>query len=138
MEVIFPAYSIRASQAAKYESQIAALIHKHREDEINLFREEKLPPKIGREVPLVGSAKLPDGEKKVVGSAKGRANNSTDELVLKILRDRQLAASEIADMLRMTTQAMRHVLERLIGRGEVRKSNNGYVNLFTAVGGNDG
>lgn len=138
MKIIVPAYNVKADQATRYEAQIAAIMHMKRDEEINRFCEDKLPPKVGRDAPIVGSAKLPDGEKKVVGCAKGRANNATDELVLKILRDRQLAANEIADMLRMTTQAMRHVLERLIGRGEVRKSNNGYVNLFTAVGGNDG
>jgi len=138
MKIIFPAYNVKPEQAARFEAQSAAIRHKKRDEEINRFREEKLPPKAGRDDPMVGSAKLPDGEKKVVGSAKGRANNSKDELVLKILHNRMLAASEIADMLRMTTQAMRHVLERLIGRGEVRKINNGYVNLFTAVGGKDG
>ena len=138
MKIIVPAYNVKPEQAARFEAQIAAIMHMKRDEEINRFRDDKLPPKVGRDDPMVGSAKLPDGEKKVVGSAKGRPNNATDELVLKILHDRMLAASEIADMLRMTTQAMRHVLERLIGRGEVRKSNNGYVNLFTAVGGKDG
>lgn len=138
MKIIVPAYNVKPEQAARFEAQIAAIMHMKRDEEINRFCEDKLPPKVGRDAPIVGGAKLPDGEKKLVGSAKGRPNNSTDELVLKILRDRELSASEVADMLRMTTQAMRHVMDRLIGRGEVVRRTNGYVNLFTAVGGKDG
>ena len=138
MKIIVPAYNVKPEQAARFEAQIAAIMHMKRDEEINRFRDDKLPPKVGRDAPIVGGAKLPDGEKKVVGSAKGRPNNATDELVLKILRGRELSASEVADMLRMTTQAMRHVMDRLIGRGEVVRRMNGYVNLFTAVGGKDG
>ena len=138
MKIIVPAYNVKPEQAARFEAQIAKIMHMKRDEEVNRFCEDKLPPKVGRDAPIVGGAKLPEGKQKIVGSAKGRPNNVTDELVLKILRGRELSASEVADMLRMTTQAMRHVMDRLIARGEVRRRTNGYVNLFTAVGVQDG
>jgi hypothetical protein len=138
MKIIVPAYNVKPEQAARFEAQIAAIMHMKRDEEINRFCEDKLPPKAGRDVPIAGGARLPDNDNRKTPITRGRQNNPTDELVLKILRDRELSASEVADMLRMTTQAMRNVMDRLVSRGEIRRRTSGYGNLFTSVGRRDG
>jgi len=132
MELIVPAYNIKPALAAKFEEKIAKIMHRKRDEEINRFRADKLPPKKGRDPELVGAPKLP--EQKLTGSAVGRANNATDELVLKLLANKELSILQIAEHIGMSRQAVRHAVERLVGRKEVRKKNAGFVTVFWAVG----
>lgn len=134
MQIVVPAYNVKADQATRYEAQIAAIMHMHRDKEINRFREDKLPPKQGRDAPIVGGPKLPEAEADRTGSAKGRENNATDEIVLKVLKGRQMSISEIANMTGMSRQLVRHIIERLIARKEIVKKNTAFVTLFLAVG----
>ena len=134
MEIVVPAYNVKADQATRYEAQIAKIIHNHRNKEINRFQEEKLPPKQGRDTPIVGGPKLPEAEADRTGSAKGRENNATDEIVLKVLKGRPMSIAEVANMTGMSRQLVRHIIERLIARKEIIKKDTAFVTLFLAVG----
>jgi len=134
MEIVVPAYNVKADQATRHEAQIAAIIHAHRNREINRFHEDKLPPKQGRDAPIVGGPKLPEAEADRTGSAKGRENNATDEIVLKVLKGRPMSIADIATTTSMSRQLVRHIIERLIARKEIVKKNTAFVTLFLAVG----
>lgn len=104
MEIIVPAYNIKPALAALYEGQIAKIMHRKRDEEINRFRGEAKPPR------------LPEPEAKRTGSAKGRMNNPTDELVLRLLRAEELMMNEVSDRLGLSRQLTRAILERLYSR----------------------
>ena len=104
MDLIIPAYNIKPALAAKFEDKIAKIMHRKRHEEINRFRNEAKPPR------------LPEPEAKRTGSAKGRMNNPTDELVLKLLRSEELQMNEVSDRLGLSRQLTRAILERLYSR----------------------
>jgi predicted transcriptional regulator len=135
MQIIIPAYNVKADQATRYEAQIAAIMHMHRDKEINWFKNDKLPhaaPKAGAHA---AAPKLPEGEKKLTGSARGRENNATDELVLRVLANKEMSISEIADAVNFSRQLVRHVVDRLLSRKEIaRRNTHDRVTLFYKIG----
>ena len=127
MQIIVPAYNVKADQATRYETQIAAIMHMHRDKELNRFKNDKLPH--------AAAPKLPEGEKKLTGSARGRENNATDELVLRVLANREMSISEIADAVNFSRQLVRHVVDRLLSRKEIaRRNTHDRVTLFYKIG----
>lgn len=134
MDLIIPAYNIDPKVAAKYEGQIAKVMHKKREEEINRFRDSKLPPKAGRTAPLAGEGKLPDNDTRKTAITKGRANTPTDELILKLLSFEELAISQVADRLGISRQLARHAIERLRGRGSLARRYSGSLTVWRTAG----
>lgn len=131
MQIVVPAYNVKADQATRYEAQIAAIMHMHRDKEINRFVSEKLPEARPKAIARANVPKLPDGEKKVVGSARGRENNATDTLVLKALAEREMSIADISETVSISRQLVRHVVDRLLSRKEItRKNRNKKVTMF--------
>ena len=123
MQIVVPAYNVKADQATRYEAQIAAIMHMHRDKEINRFMNDRLPEANPMAIARASVPKLPDGEKKVVGSAKGRENNATDALVLKALAEREMSIADISETVGISRQLVRHVVDRLLSRKEITRRN---------------
>lgn len=134
MKIIVPAYNVQPEQAARFEAQIAAIMHMKRDEEINRFRDDKLPPKEGRSLPLIGKARLPDNDTRKTAITQGRQNNSTDEIILKVLRRQSMPMSVVADTLNLSKDTVRHALSRMVARNMVTKELRGYVVWWHAVG----
>ena len=134
MKIIVPVYNVQPEQAARFEAQIAAIMHMKRDEEINRFRDDKLPPKEGRSPPLIGKARLPDNETRKTAITQGRQNNSTDEIILKVLRRQSMPMSVVADTLNLSKDTVRHALSRMVARNMVTKELRGYVVWWHAVG----
>jgi len=132
MQIIVPAYNIDPKLASRFEDRVARIMHQRRQEEINRFREVKLPPKKGRDPVLVGEARLPD--RKLTGSAKGRENSATDELILKLLREREMSIPDLSGLMGMSRQAIRHAVERLVGRKQLRRRHTPTITVFSVVG----
>jgi len=134
VQIIVPAYNVKADQATRYEAQIASIMHMKRNEEINRFKDDKLPHATPQATTRANAPKLPEAEVKKTGSAKGRENSKLDELIIKMLKNRELSASEIANIVGVKNDNMRHILARLLARGELIKRNTGYITLFKATG----
>ena len=134
MKIIVPAYNVKADQATRFEAQIAAIMHMHREQEIRQFKDDLPPPKDGRPRPMFGGGKLPDNNPRKTAITQGRENNPTDEIILKVLKGRELGGHEVARMINLSTDTVRTALSRLLTRGQVSRRSNGYQILWTTVG----
>ena len=134
MKIIIPAYNVKADQATKFEAQIAAIMHMKRDEEINRFQENKAPPKEGRSMPPIGKARLPDNDTRKTAITQGRENNSTDEIILKMLRRQSMPMSIIADTLNLSKDTVRHALSRMVARRMVTKELRGYTIWWHAIG----
>jgi predicted transcriptional regulator len=134
VQIIVPAYNVKADQATRFEAQIAAIMHMHREQEIRKFKEDVPPPKVGRPRPTTAGGKLPDNNNRKTAITQGRENNSTDEIILKILKGREMGGHEVARMINLSTDTVRTALSRLLTRGQVSRRSSGLRVLWTTVG----
>jgi predicted transcriptional regulator of viral defense system len=83
---------------------------------------------------MFGGGKLPDNNPRKTAITQGRENNPTDEIILKVLKGRELGGHEVARMINLSTDTVRTALSRLLTRGQVSRRSNGYQILWTTVG----
>lgn len=133
VSIIVPAYNINPALAKKFEEDIARVMHAKREEEINQFRDVKLPPKAGRYIPPLGEARIPDDNRKT-DLTKGRENNDTDHLILKLLRQREMTVAQVAHLIGLSRQVTRHLVTRLVARKELVRIKTYRNDVFRTVG----
>lgn len=85
-------------------------------------------------MPPIGKARLPDNDTRKTAITQGRENNSTDEIILKMLRRQSMPMSIIADTLNLSKDTVRHALSRMVARRMVTKELRGYTIWWHAIG----
>lgn len=127
MKIIVPAYNVKPEQAARFEAQIADIMHRMRNVEKN------------------GTADLPDDapmrraprkRKEVVDTTRAinKPLTPTDEMLIKLLKGRDLTATEIMNLTYLNRDTLRAALIRLAARGLLIKRVRGNHISWTSVG----
>ena len=106
MKIIVPAYNVKPDQAARFEVQIATIMHRERERELSLFKKTDQVP---------DAVKVPRHTRppKRTDIATPKPLNPTDSVILRILGDKELTATEIADWLAVSSSVVRQSLSKL-------------------------
>lgn len=141
MKIIVPAYNVRADQATRYEAQIAAVIHRHRSEELEAIKEtlgprtsvqvrrhrEKAESRMDRPWASVEPPKVEEPAPDLIVKAEYAryqpgVTNPTDELILKVMASYPmgLAIVDIAHKIAVSRQAAKGALDRLTRKGLVR------------------
>ena len=128
MEVIFPAYNIKAEQATRYEAQIAAIMHRNRNAESN----------VKVDLPDDSPMRRQENSKRLKGLPpiqKEKPLTPTDEIIMRLLKGKKLTSREIMKATALQRDTLRAALLRLGGRGLLIKEARGnHITWHTAGG----
>jgi len=129
--ILIPAYNLNAKLATKYEAQIAAVMHRQRNIELN--RTADLPD----DAPMRST---PRKRREAADPAKAlnKPLTPTDEVLLKLLKGNKLTATEIMRAMLIGRDTLRTVLLRLASRGMVVKEVRGNHITWHTVGDQSG
>jgi len=127
MKIIFPAYNVKPEQATKYEAEIAAIMHRHRNIERNGIAD--LPD----DAPM---RRAPRKRAESVDSTKvvNRPLTPTDTTLIRLLKNKELTATEIMNLTYLNRDTLRAALVRLASRGLLVKRVRGNHISWTSVG----
>lgn len=127
MAMIIPAYNLDPRMATKFEAQIAKVMHRRRDEEIAKLRLKDKSSEASRP-PMHNKTKKPSL------FTQPRPNNEMDEEVLRLLKHQWLSVAMIASKIGRTPQAVRHMIDRLYARKQLRRMEGATVTLYCAVG----
>ena len=127
MKIIVPAYNVKPEQAARFEAQIADLMHRNRNVERN--RTADLPD----DSPM---RRAPKKRKESVDSTKAvnKPLTPTDTMLINLLKGKDLTATEIMNLTYLNRDTLRAALIRLAARGLLIKRVRGNHISWTSVG----
>ena len=128
MKIIVPAYNVKPDQAARFEVQIATIMHRERERELSLFKKTDQVP---------DAVKVPRHTRppKRTDIATPKPLNPTDSVILRILGDKELTATEIADWLAVSSSVVRQSLSKLYTRDLVSRRRAGLLTVWRSCAG---
>lgn len=121
MKIIVPAYNVKPEQATRFEAQIADIMHRYRRTEMG---RDKPEPEFRRYEPVNSKP----------SAAAGRKDTPTDLVILKLIKEQALTATELAKKLTMSRPAVVAALDRLLTRKRVVKRHKPNGTLWRAVG----
>jgi len=127
MKIIVPAYNVQPEQAARFEAQIADIMHRMRNAERNVTAD--LPD----DSPMRRAERIRP-ESKPTQSNRDRPLTPTDTLLISLLKGKDLTATEIMNLTYLNRDTLRAALIRLAARGLLIKRVRGNHISWTSVG----